>query len=58
MKRKAQSGDTARIRIVAPTAALATGLVTPLALAGPGDLDPAFGKLGRVAGLPNLDGQA
>lgn len=58
MKMKSQSGDTARIRIVAPTAALATGLVTPLALGGPGDLDPAFGRLGRVSDLPNLDGPA
>ena len=58
MKTKAHAGDTARIRIVAPTAALATGLVTPLALAGPGDLDPSFGKLGRVSGLPVLQGPA
>lgn len=58
MKTKAHAGDTARIRIVAPTAALATGLVTPLALGGPGDLDPSFGKLGRVSGLPVLQGPA
>ena len=58
MKTQAHAGDTARIRIVAPTAALATGLVTPLALGGPGDLDPAFGRLGRVSDLPNLDGLA
>ena len=58
MKTKTHAGDTARIRIVAPTAALATGLVTPLALGGPGDLDPAFGRLGRVSDLPNLDGPA
>ena len=58
MKTKTHAGDTARIRIVAPTAALATGLVTPLALGGPGDLDPAFGRLGRVSELPKLDGPA
>ena len=58
MKTQAHAGDTARIRIVAPTAALATGLVTPLALGAPGDLDPAFGRLGRVSELPNLDGAA
>lgn len=58
MKKTAQAGDTARIRIVAPTAALATGLVTPLALAGPGDLDPAFGRVGRASDLPNLNGPA
>lgn len=58
MKTTTHAGDTARIRIVAPTAALASGLVTPLVLAGPGDLDPAFGKVGRVSDLPNLDGPA
>lgn len=58
MKTKTQAGESARIRIVAPTAAFATGLITPLALAGPGDLDPAFGRLGRVSDLPNLDGPA
>jgi uncharacterized delta-60 repeat protein len=58
MKTTTHAGDTARIRIVAPTAALATGLVTPLALGAPGDLDPAFGKVGRVSELPNLDGPA
>lgn len=58
MKTKAHAGDAARIRIVAPTAALATGLVTPLALGGPGDLDPAFGRTGRVSDLPNLEGAA
>ena len=58
MKTTTHAGDRSRIRIVAPTAALATGLVTPLALAGPGDLDPTFGKVGRVGDLPNLDGPA
>lgn len=58
MKRTAHAGKSPRIRIVAPTAALATGLVTPLAWAGPGDLDPAFGNAGRVSGLPNLSGPA
>jgi uncharacterized delta-60 repeat protein len=58
MKNTALAGDPARIRIVAPTAAFATGLVTPLALAAPGDLDPAFGRMGRVSDLPNLEGTA
>jgi uncharacterized delta-60 repeat protein len=58
MKTTTHAGDTARIRIIAPTAAFATGLVTPLALGAPGDLDPAFGKVGRVSELPNLDGPA
>lgn len=58
MKKTVHAGDSARIRIFAPTAALATGLVTPLAVAGPGDLDPGFGRLGRVGDLPNLDGPA
>jgi uncharacterized delta-60 repeat protein len=58
MKNTAHAGNPARIRIVAPTAAVATGLVTPLALAGPGDLDPAFGKVGRVSDLPDFGGSA
>lgn len=57
-KLTAHSGDTARIRLVAPATALATGLVTPLALGGPGDLDPSFGKVGRVSDLPDLSGPA
>lgn len=58
MKTKAHAGESARIRIVAPGAAFATGLITPLALAGPGDLDPSFGRVGRVSNLPDLDGPA
>jgi len=58
MKTTAHAGDTARIRIVTSSTVLATGLATPLALAGPGDLDPSFGKVGRVSGLPDLTGPA
>jgi hypothetical protein len=34
-------------RYAAPAAALATGVITPVALGGPGDLDPAFADVGR-----------
>lgn len=47
-----------RVRIVAPTAALASGLLSPTAWTAPGDLDPAFGDVGRVSGLPGLNGTA
>lgn len=58
MKRKSSAADVRRIRIVAPTAALASGLVAPMAWSGPGDLDPAFGNVGRVSDLPQLRGRA
>ncbi len=38
------------------TAALVSGLLCPAALSAPGDLDPAFGDIGRVALLPQLNG--
>lgn len=46
------------VRIVAPSAALATGLLSPIAWPAPGDLDPAFGDVGRVHSLPGLWGTA
>jgi uncharacterized delta-60 repeat protein len=55
---KSSAVNVPRIRIIAPTAALATGLAAPIASGGPGDLDPAFGDVGRVSGLPALSGQA
>lgn len=41
-----------------PTAALATGLVAPLALGASGDLDPDFADHGRLAPIAELDGTA
>ena len=41
---------------VVPGATVASGLLSPLALAAPGDLDPAFGDLGRLG--PILEGPA
>ena len=38
----------------APTAALATGIVCPVALADPGDLDPGFADVGRFVVPENL----
>lgn len=46
------------IRLVAPTAAVATGLASPFAWGVPGDLDPSFGDVGRVSRLPDLEGPA
>lgn len=43
-------------RDAAPGAALATGLMSSLALAAPGDLDPTFGDMGRLG--PILNGPA
>ena len=42
-------------RSIAPTAAVASGLMSPAALAAPGDLDAVFGDIGR-AFLPDLSG--
>ena len=42
----------------APTAALATGFVCPVALAGPGDLDPGFADIGRYVAPNDLIGIA
>lgn len=45
-------------RGAAPTAVIASGLLSPLASwSAPGDLDPAFGEVGRVL-LPDLTGPA
>jgi uncharacterized delta-60 repeat protein len=41
---------------LAPTAAVTSALFSPLALSAPGDLDPAFGDLGRLG--PILNGPA
>jgi uncharacterized delta-60 repeat protein/MYXO-CTERM domain-containing protein len=49
--------DATRIRLVGPTAALATGLLSsPVGLAAPGDLDPGFGDVGRSTGWPGTTG--
>lgn len=45
-----------RIRLVAPTAALASGLLSTAAWSAPGDLDPAFGDVGRSIGWPDTTG--
>lgn len=58
MKHPTMPAKVPVIRLVAPTAAVATGLVSPLAWGAPGDLDPSFGDLGRVSGLPDLEGPA
>jgi hypothetical protein len=39
-------------RGIAPTAALASGLMSPLALGASGDLDPTFADMGRLGPLP------
>lgn len=54
MKRRKSKAKAPRIRLVGwqvpvGAAVAAAGLVSALALAGPGDLDPTFGDLGRVA---------
>ncbi len=46
------------VGIVAPSAAMVAGLLSPLAAGAPGDLDPTFGDVGRVTGLPDLTGDA
>jgi uncharacterized delta-60 repeat protein len=45
-------------RGIAPTAALASGLMSPLALGASGDLDPTFADMGRLGPLPNFAGAA
>lgn len=45
-------------RGIAPVAALTSGLVCQLAAAAPGDLDPAFGNVGRAHPLADLWGPA
>ena len=41
---------------IAPTAAVTSALLSPLALSAPGDLDPGFGDVGRLG--PILNGRA
>ena len=43
---------------MAPTAAVATGLMSPMALGAPGDLDPTFGDVGRVSSALDFAGPA
>ncbi len=43
-------------RGVAPSAAVATGLMAPLALDASGDLDPGFGDVGRLTPIGDLNG--
>ena len=45
-----------RIRLVAPTAVLASGLLSTAAWSAPGDLDPTFGDVGRSIGWPGTRG--
>ncbi|HTO72977.1 MAG TPA: Calx-beta domain-containing protein, partial [Gemmatimonadales bacterium] len=45
-------------RGIAPTAAIASGLLAPPLLAAPGDLDPSFGDMGRVNSVGNFKGTA
>lgn len=56
--RKAISNTIAKARAAAPAAAMASALLSPAALAAPGDLDPTFGDLGRAYELLNLSGPA
>jgi uncharacterized delta-60 repeat protein len=57
MKKKQRiATDPPRIRLVAPTAALASGLLSTAALSAPGDLDPTFGDIGRSIGWPGTTG--
>ena len=44
-------------RGIVPTA-LASGLLSPVAIGAPGDLDPNFGDMGRVASALKFDGPA
>ena len=46
------------MRGMAPGAAVASGLLSPLALGASGDLDPAFADVGRLGPITNLDGPA
>ena len=58
MKKNPTTVNSPMVRIVAPSAVLATGLLSPIAWPAPGDLDPAFGDVGRVHSLPALWGAA
>ena len=46
------------LRGMAPTAAVASGLLSPPALGASGDLDPTFGDVGRVTDALNFSGTA
>ena len=46
------------VRQMAPTAAVATGLMSPMALGAPGDLDPTFGDVGLVSSALDFAGPA
>ena len=48
----------AREAAPAATAALASGLLCPLALGAPGDLDPSFGDVGRTGLMVDFAGPA
>lgn len=56
-KKKVIAADTPRIRLVAPTAALASGLLSTAAWSAPGDLDPTFGDVGRSFEWPGVSGE-
>jgi uncharacterized delta-60 repeat protein len=56
-KKQRIAKDAPRIRLVAPTAVLASGLLSTAVWSAPGDLDPSFGNVGRVTGLPGLNGE-
>jgi uncharacterized delta-60 repeat protein len=43
-------------RGIAPSAAMATGLLAPLALGASGDLDPEFADVGRLTPIGDFDG--
>ena len=45
-------------RGLAPTAAVATSLISPLVQAASGDLDPAFAEVGRLSQVAGLEGAA
>jgi len=51
-----KSAESLRIRLVGPTTALATSLLSSAGWAAPGDLDPTFGDIGRSIGWPGTTG--
>ena len=46
------------VRGLGPSAAVASGLFSPLAVSKPGDLDPTFGNVGRVGPMASFAGPA
>ncbi len=46
------------VKGIAPTTAVATSLISPLAQAASGDLDPTFAGQGRLGPIPGLEGAA